>query len=396
VLAKRAIALLGATGSIGASTLKVLRLHPERFSLFAVSAHSQVAALLAICREFSPAVVVLTDPNAQAELRAGLAQAGLRPSVLIGRAGLVEIAQHTAVDTVVAAVVGAAGLPSTLAAARAGKRILLANKESLVIGGALVTQAAQASGALLLPVDSEHNALFQCLPITRPFSAAHGIRALWLTASGGPFLHTPAAELAAITPAQACAHPRWNMGRKISVDSATLMNKGLEVIEAHWLFQLPPAQIKVVVHPQSTLHGMVEYVDGSFVAQLGSPDMCTPIAHALAWPDRITAGVTPLDPLSMGQLAFQAPDLQRFPALGLAYAALQAGPAACVVLNAANEVAVERFLNGALAFVDIPRVINACLQRDFLSSAPHSALALDLGAILALDAEVRAEALRHI
>jgi 1-deoxy-D-xylulose-5-phosphate reductoisomerase len=294
---------------------------------------------------------------------------------------LSALASAANVDTVVAAIVGAAGLPSTLAAARAGKRILLANKESLVCGGHLVTQAAAESGALLLPVDSEHNALFQCLPKSADQRATQmaGVRTLWLTASGGPFREFSAEQLRTATPTQACAHPNWSMGRKISVDSATLMNKGLEVIEARALFAAEPAQMRVVVHPQSIVHSLVEYTDGSFLAQLSAPDMCTPIAHALAYPERIESGAKALDLLALSALQFEAPDLQRFPCLQLAFDAMRSGAAAQVVLNAANEIAVEAFLNNRLAFTAIASVINECLQRADLHS-PDS-----LNAILELD-----------
>lgn len=386
----RKIALLGGTGSIGLSTLKVMRLHPDKYRLFGVSAHQQIAPLFEICKEFRPSIVVLSDPSRCADFQKMLGGiGGYEPELLLGQSALNELAAHAEVDTVVAAIVGAAGLASTFAAASSGKRILLANKEALVIGGALVTGAARRSGAQLMPVDSEHNALFQCLPSQRPFTANMGIKSLWLTASGGPFRLASAAMLASATPDQACAHPRWVMGRKISVDSATLMNKGLEVIEAHWLFGLKASDIHVVIHPQSTLHSMVEYVDGSFLAQLGSPDMCTPIAHALAWPERIEAGVARLDPLTMGALDFSAPDFERFPALQLAYDALNAGSAACVVLNAANEIAVERFLNGQLPFMAIYQAINACLQHEFLSSTPSQAQLQSVESVLALDLRAR-------
>jgi 1-deoxy-D-xylulose-5-phosphate reductoisomerase len=386
----RNVALLGGTGSIGQSTLKVLRLHPEKYRLYGVSAHRQIAPLFEICKEFRPSMIVLSDARVRADFQQMLSSiAGYRPELLIGQSALTDLAAHHEVDTVVAAIVGAAGLASTYAAAASGKRILLANKEALVIGGDLVTAAAQKSGAQLLPVDSEHNALFQCLPAQRPFTANMGIKSLWLTASGGPFRTASAELLASATPEQACAHPRWIMGRKISVDSATLMNKGLEVIEAHWLFGLKASDIHVVIHPQSTLHSMVEYIDGSFLAQLGSPDMCTPIAHALAWPERIDAGVARLNPLTMGTLDFSAPDFARFPALQLAYDALNAGSAACVVLNAANEIAVERFLNGQLAFMAIYQAINACLQHEFLSSTPSQAQLQSVESVLALDLRAR-------
>jgi 1-deoxy-D-xylulose-5-phosphate reductoisomerase len=388
------VVILGATGSIGQSTLKVLRLHPERFRLFGVSAHRNLDKLAQICVEFRPAVAVVANAADVAELRtlmtAKLGQSAPSIDIHVGPEALVALARGAEVDTVVAAIVGAAGLPSTLAAAASGKRLLLANKESLVVGGALVSAAAARSGALILPIDSEHNALLQCLPPARPIGPNHGVAKLWLTASGGPFRSFSQAMLAEVTPEQACAHPVWQMGKKISVDSATLMNKGLEVIEAHWLFGLPAAQIDVVVHPQSIVHSLVEYVDGSFLAQLGSPDMCTPIAYALSYPDRINAGVTRLDPLTLSTLHFEAPDRTRFPCLQLAYDVLAAGPSAAVILNAANEVAVERFLNGALSFVGIAQLINECLQLSPIQSAAIGAN--NLADVLALDAWARVQA----
>ena len=390
------VVLLGATGSIGQSTLKVLRLHPERFALYAVAANKQSELLLSICREFRPRFAILTDQAASAELQTWLRAEQLPTEVLRGAQALSEVSALSEVAIVVAAIVGAAGLPATLSAVKAGKRVLLANKEALVVGGALITDAARASGAFLLPVDSEHNALFQCLSPElrgRHSSQVHakaGLIKLWLTASGGPFLHASEQQLANVTPAQACAHPNWTMGRKISVDSATLMNKGLEVIEAHWLFGLAAKQIEVVIHPQSTVHALVQYCDGSFLAQLSSPDMCTPIAHALSYPDRIAAGVQVLDPLTMGPLQFSAPDRQRFPCLKLAYDALSVGGAAAIVLNAANEVAVESFLNLYLPFVRIPEIINECLQQLPLTSVRS------LDEILHADAQARSAAKRLI
>ncbi len=367
----RQIALLGATGSIGQSTLKVLRLHPEKYQLYGGSAYRKLAELARICIEFRPNIAIVADAAAAVSLREMLP--GNAPEILIGEQALCALASASEVDTVVAAIVGAAGLPSTLAAAHAGKRILLANKESLVIAGALVTQAAQTSGARIIPVDSEHNALLQCLPPapagqTSKIHSTLGVAKLWLTASGGPFRNCSSDQLAYVTPDQACAHPNWQMGRKISVDSATLMNKGLEVIEAYWLFGLGQEQIEVVVHPQSIVHSLVEYIDGSFLAQLGSPDMCTPIAYALAFPDRIDAGVKQLNLRELGALTFEAPDATRFPCLKLAFDALKTGGSAPVVLNAANEIAVEGFLNGMLAFNAIPAVINECLQRSPIQS----------------------------
>ncbi len=373
------IALLGATGSIGLSTLKVLRLHPDRYVLSAISGHRQGDALLNIAQEFRPRTAWIDASECSAERRRQFAAVGCE--LLCQPDELTGMASAAGVDTVIAAIVGAAGLPSTLAAAASGKRVLLANKESLVCGGHLVTAAALRSGALLLPVDSEHNALFQCLPKSADARATHlsGVRTLWLTASGGPFRHLSTEQLRAVTPEQACAHPNWSMGRKISVDSATLMNKGLEVIEARVLFAAEPEQMQVVVHPQSIVHSLVEYVDGSFLAQLSAPDMCTPIAHALAYPDRIESGTMPLNLLEMNALQFEAPDLQRFPCLSLAFDAMRAGAGAQVVLNAANEIAVDSFLNNRLAFTAIASVINECLQRADLQSPDslHDILELD-------------------
>ena len=384
----RQIALLGATGSIGRSTLKVLRLHPDKYQLFGVSAYRNLAELARICLEFKPRIAVVADAEAAIRLREMLPENN-ELEIWIGGQALNTLASTSEVDIVVAAIVGAAGLPSTLAAAIAGKRILLANKESLVIAGALVTQTAQKSGALIIPLDSEHNALLQCLPPARsaPFAkiyATAGVAKLWLTASGGPFRNFSVKQLAEVTPDQACAHPNWQMGRKISVDSATLMNKGLEVIEAYWLFGLGQDQIEVVVHPQSIIHSLVEYIDGSFLAQLGSPDMCTPIAYALAYPERIAAGVKQLDLRELTALTFEAPDQLRFPCLKLAFDALKAGESAPVVLNAANEIAVEGFLNGVLAFNAIPTLINECLQRSPIQSTHN------LGDILSVDRQSRA------
>ena len=384
----RQIALLGATGSIGRSTLKVLRLHPDKYQLFGVSAYRNLAELARICLEFKPRIAVVADAEAAIRLREMLPENN-ELEIWIGGQALNTLASTSEVDIVVAAIVGAAGLPSTLAAAIAGKRILLANKESLVIAGALVTQTAQKSGALIIPLDSEHNALLQCLPPARsaPLAkiyATAGVAKLWLTASGGPFRNFSVKQLAEVTPDQACAHPNWQMGRKISVDSATLMNKGLEVIEAYWLFGLGQDQIEVVVHPQSIIHSLVEYIDGSFLAQLGSPDMCTPIAYALAYPERIAAGVKQLDLRELTALTFEAPDQLRFPCLKLAFDALKAGESAPVVLNAANEIAVEGFLNGVLAFNAIPTLINECLQRSPIQSMHN------LGDILSVDSQSRA------
>jgi 1-deoxy-D-xylulose-5-phosphate reductoisomerase len=357
------VAVFGSTGSIGTSTLDVLGRHPDRFSVTALAAASSHERLLEQCRAHRPRIAVLEDPAAAAALERALRAEGLATEVACGAEALVAVAGASDVDAVMAAIVGAAGLPSTLAAATAGKRVLLANKESLVVGGALLVEAARRGGASLIPIDSEHNAIFQCMPhgieTGRP---GRGVRRILLTASGGPFLRTARERLARVTPEQACAHPRWNMGRKISVDSATLMNKGLELIEACVLFGMEPRQVEVVVHPQSIVHSMVEYVDGSILAQLGNPDMRTPIAHALGWPERIPSGVESLDLVAAARLDFEAPDVGRFPALRLAREAAEAGGTAPAVLNAANEVAVAAFLEGRLGFLGIPEVIESVLD----------------------------------
>ncbi len=361
----RVVALLGATGSIGDSTLDVIARHPQRFTVAALAAHRNWEKLAELCRAFRPAYAALHDADAARVLEEVLAREGLPTRVLAGTQGLVEIATLPEVDTVLAAIVGAAGLVPTLAAARAGKRILLANKEALVIGGALFMRAVEQGGATLLPIDSEHNAIFQCLPPAHVRSPAKGgVSRILLTASGGPFRTRPVAELADVTPDEACAHPNWSMGRKISVDSATMMNKGLEVIEAHWLFGAPRAAIEVIVHPQSVIHSLVEYVDGSVLAQLGHPDMRTPIAQALAFPGRVDAGVPRLDLAQLAALTFAAPDLDRFPCLRLAYAALDAGGTAPIALNAANEIAVAAFLRGASRFGDIASACEAVLAQE--------------------------------
>jgi 1-deoxy-D-xylulose-5-phosphate reductoisomerase len=381
----RSICLLGATGSIGRSTLDLIARHPQRFRLHTVVAARDDAALADICIQMRPTRAVMADPEAAMRLRARLADAGCLTEVEQGRAAITAAAAQPEVDTVVAAIVGAAGLEPTLAAAHAGKRILLANKESMVCAGALLMHAADAGGAVLLPIDSEHNAIFQCLPTghTRPPA---GVRQLWLTASGGPFRGWKRAELEQVTAAQACAHPNWIMGPKISVDSATLMNKGLEVIEASFLFGLPRERIRVVIHPQSTVHSLVEYADGSFLAQLGSADMRIPIAHALAWPERIESGAPVLDLTALARLDFSEPDLDAFPCLRLACEALEAGGTAPAILNAANEVAVAAFLNGRLGFPGIAATVNEALNRIALSSAGS------LEAVLAADAQARAAA----
>ncbi|RZI80976.1 MAG: 1-deoxy-D-xylulose-5-phosphate reductoisomerase, partial [Pseudomonas sp.] len=353
------------TGSIGLSTLDVIGRHPERYQVFALSGYSQVEQLLALCLRYSPAFAVVPSADAALRLRADLAAAGSATEVLEGEAGLCQVAAASEVDVVMAAIVGAAGLRPTLAAVEAGKKVLLANKEALVMSGALFMDAVRRSGAVLLPIDSEHNAIFQCLPgdYARGLGAV-GVRRILLTASGGPFRETPSAQLEAVTPEQACAHPNWSMGRKISVDSASMMNKGLELIEACWLFDAAPAQVEVVVHPQSVIHSLVDYVDGSVLAQLGNPDMRTPIANALAWPERIDSGVAPLDLFAIARLDFQAPDPQRFPCLHLARQAAEAGHSAPAVLNAANEVAVEAFLQRRIRFPEIAGMIEQVLEQE--------------------------------
>jgi len=380
----RTISVLGATGSIGDSALDVVARHPDHFTVAALTAHRKWERLAELCRRHRPAVAALSDPDAARALERALAGEGLPTRVLAGEAGLVDAAALPAADTVIAAIVGAAGLRPTLAAAHTGKRILLANKEALVIGGAAFMAAVEDGGATLLPIDSEHNAIFQCLPAGYARNpAASGVRRILLTASGGPFRTRPHAELAAVTVDEACAHPNWVMGRKISVDSATMMNKGLEMIEAHWLFGVARESIEVVVHPESVVHSLVEYVDGSVLAQLGHPDMRTPIAQALAFPDRVDAGVPALELVRRGSLTFEAPDLDRFPCLALAYAALGAGGTAPAVLNAANEVAVAAFLGGRIRYTDIAPACAEALAR--LPARPvHT-----LDDALAADAEAR-------
>ena len=360
----QAVSILGSTGSIGVSTLDVISRHRDRFHVLALTAHSNVLKLAEQCSFHDAAYAVIAQAELAQELTAALKKLGCKAEVLCGPEGLVEAASLSQAAIVMAAIVGAAGLAPTLAAAKAGKKILLANKESLVIAGSLFMQAAKAAGAIVLPVDSEHNAIFQSLPADwQEGLHACGVERIILTASGGPFLDTPASGLAGITPQQACKHPNWQMGRKISVDSATLMNKGLELIEAHWLFGADPDQLEVVVHPQSIVHSMVAYRDGSVLAQLGTPDMRTPIAHALAWPDRIEAGVERLNLTRMGELTFREPDLERFPCLALAYAALRDSASAAITLNAANEVAVQCFLENRIRFDQIATVVAGVLER---------------------------------
>ena len=385
--APRRVTVLGSTGSIGLNTLDVIARHPARFSVFALSCARRWRELLAQCRQWKPAYAVAADPLAARKLRSALRAEGIATQVLEGEAGLVEIAAHPQADSVMAAIVGAAGLAPALAAARAGKRVLLANKEALVMAGGIFMAEVQRAGACLLPIDSEHNAVFQSMPTGYMGDFAHaGVRRILLTASGGPFRTTPVEALSAITPEQAVAHPKWAMGKKISVDSATLMNKGLEVIEAHWLFNAPADKIEVVIHPQSVIHSLVEYADGSVLAQLGNPDMRTPIAHALAWPQRIDSGAATLDLFAVAQLDFERPDHLRFPCLDLAYRALRAGGNAAAILNAANEVAVAAFLDRRLPFLKIADVIAAVLD-----AVPQDAMA-DMAAVLEADRQGRAAA----
>ncbi|WP_433886327.1 1-deoxy-D-xylulose-5-phosphate reductoisomerase [Pseudomonas vranovensis] len=359
------ITVLGATGSIGLSTLDVIARHPDRYQVFALSGYSRLQELLALCLRHTPVFAVVPSAEAAQQLREGLATAGSSTEVLVGEDGLCQVAAAAEVDAVMAAIVGAAGLRPTLAAVEAGKKVLLANKEALVMSGALFMQAVRRSGAVLLPIDSEHNAIFQCLPGDYSRGLAQvGVRRILLTASGGPFRETPMAELMDVSPEQACAHPNWSMGRKISVDSASMMNKGLELIEACWLFDARPSQVEVVVHPQSVIHSLVDYVDGSVLAQLGNPDMRTPIANALAWPERIDSGVAPLDLFAVARLDFKAPDEQRFPCLRLAREAAEAGNSAPAMLNAANEVAVEAFLQRRIRFPEIASMIEQVLDQE--------------------------------
>ncbi|AWF82188.1 1-deoxy-D-xylulose-5-phosphate reductoisomerase [Microbulbifer sp. A4B17] len=355
------ITVLGSTGSIGVSTLDVLARHPEKYSVFALTARERVADLAQQCRRFKPQYAVVVDEMRAEELRALLAGEA-DTQVLSGVDGLCRVASDSCVDTVMAAIVGAAGLRPTLAAVEAGKKVLLANKEALVMAGPIFERALSGSGTHLLPIDSEHNAIFQCLPFPCGDLGSAGVEKILLTGSGGPFRTRAANELAAVTPSEACAHPNWSMGRKISVDSATMMNKGLEFIEACYLFNARPEQIEIVVHPQSIVHSMVQYRDGSLLAQMGNPDMRTPIAHALAFPQRIDAGVPALDLIAQGRLDFEVPDFERFPCLRLAREAINEGKSAPTVLNAANEIAVEAFLEGRLAFTDIPRIIEKVMN----------------------------------
>ena len=385
------LTILGSTGSIGESTLDVVSRHPEKFRVFALAGHKQVEKLAAQCRTFRPEYAVVADAEHAVRLEALLKRDGTATQVLHGAQALVDVASANEVSGVMCAIVGAAGLPSALAAAQKGKTIYLANKETLVVSGALFMETARANGAAVLPIDSEHNAIFQVLP--RDYTGRlneHGIRSIILTASGGPFLTADLGTFDSITPAQAVKHPNWSMGRKISVDSATMMNKGLELIEAHWLFNCPPDKLEVVIHPQSVIHSMVRYRDGSVLAQLGNPDMRTPIAYCLGLPERIDSGVGDLDFDSLSALTFQKPDFDRFPCLKLAYEAMNAGGAAPCVLNAANEAAVAAFLDGQIKFTDIAKTVAHCLAQDFSD---------DLGNIenlLAQDAVTRRQAQEFI
>ncbi|AOB27012.1 MULTISPECIES: 1-deoxy-D-xylulose-5-phosphate reductoisomerase [Bordetella] len=384
------VAVLGSTGSIGDSTLDVIARHPDRLGVYALSAYSRMDKLAAQAAACGAAVVVVPDDAAAARFRAAWRGNAAVPEVRVGPRALAETAAAPECTTVMAAIVGAAGLPAALAAAQAGKRVLLANKEALVAAGSLFMAAVRDNGAELLPIDSEHNAIFQCMPqgarATAPTAPAPGVRRLLLTASGGPFRRQDPADLHEVTPAQACAHPNWSMGRKISVDSATMLNKGLEVIEAHWLFAMPSERIDVLVHPQSVVHSMVEYEDGSVLAQLGQPDMRTPIAYGLGFPERLASGVGLLDLTRWGRLDFERPDLQRFPCLALSFEALRAGQPACVALNAANEIAVAAFLEGRLRYTWIARVIEAVLE---WQAKQASVTLTSLDDVLDLDARAR-------
>ena len=381
----RQVAILGSTGSIGVNTLDVIRAHPDRFKVVALTAAKQVDLLAQQCFEFKPSIAVVSDADGAARLSKLLLEKKINTQVLYGPQALVNAVIDSDCDTVMAAIVGAAGLVPALAAAKAGKRVLLANKEALVMSGDLFMHAMKEGGGELLPIDSEHNAIFQCLPeqFSKEPNPRLGVEELWLTASGGPFRNTPLDQLANITPEQACAHPNWVMGRKISVDSATMMNKGLEVIEAFWLFGLPLEKIKVLIHPQSVVHSMVRYRDGSVLAQLGQPDMRTPIAYGLAWPERIDAGVAPLSLTQLASLSFAEPELTRFPCLSLAFAAAKVGGTAPAVLNAANEIAVAAFLDEGLPYLQIPAVVEKVLN------AIPSSGANSLEVILSIDTRAR-------
>lgn len=386
-MTQQVLTILGSTGSIGESTLDVVSRHPEKFRVFALAGHRQVDKLAVQCKQFRPEYAVVGDAGHAAELEKKLKQEGISTQVLYGSQALIDVASADEVSGVMCAIVGAAGLPSALAAAQKGKTIYLANKETLVVSGALFMETARQNSATVLPIDSEHNAIFQVLP--RDYTGRlneHGINSIILTASGGPFLNTDLSTFDSITPEQAVKHPNWSMGRKISVDSASMMNKGLELIEAHWLFNCPPEKLEVVIHPQSVIHSMVRYRDGSVLAQLGNPDMRTPIAYCLGLPERIDSGVGELDFGALSALTFQKPDFDRFPCLKLAYQAMNAGGSAPCVLNAANEVAVAAFLDKRIKFTDIAKVVAHCLAQDF-SDGRH-----DIEGLLAQDAQTRRQA----
>jgi 1-deoxy-D-xylulose-5-phosphate reductoisomerase len=378
------VTVLGATGSIGVSTLNVIAQHPQRYRVVALTANRQVERIVAQCREFSPEYVVMADADAAEQVRQQLKTEGIEATVLSGVEGLETVATLEQTQQVMAAIVGAAGLRPTLAAVKAGKRILLANKESLVMSGKIFMDAVQASGAELLPIDSEHNAIFQSMPgnFSRGLKEV-GVQRILLTASGGPFLNSDMTQLETVTPEQACAHPNWKMGRKISVDSATMMNKGLEVIEACWLFGTTPDRIQVVIHPQSIIHSMVSYDDGSVLAQMGNPDMRTPIAHAMAWPERMSSGVEELNLFDIARLDFEEPDTDRFPCLRLAYEAMEAGDTQPAILNAANEIAVQAFLDDKLTFMAIPKIIEKTMEQLKEHSSPQNIISLET--VLAAD-----------
>ena len=386
-MTQQVLTILGSTGSIGESTLDVVSRHPEKFRVFALAGHRQVDKLAAQCKQFRPEYAVVGDAGHAAELEKKLKQESIDTQVLYGAQALIDVASADEVSGVMCAIVGAAGLPSALAAAQKGKTIYLANKETLVVSGALFMETARQNGATVLPIDSEHNAIFQVLP--RDYTGRlneHGINSIILTASGGPFLNTDLSTFDSITPEQAVKHPNWSMGRKISVDSASMMNKGLELIEAHWLFNCPPEKLEVVIHPQSVIHSMVRYRDGSVLAQLGNPDMRTPIAYCLGLPERIDSGVGELDFGALSAVTFQKPDFDRFPCLKLAYQAMNAGGTAPCVLNAANEVAVAAFLDKRIKFTDIAKVVAHCLAQNF-SDGRH-----DIEGLLAQDAQTRRQA----
>ena len=387
----QSLTILGSTGSIGTSTLDVVGRHPDKYRIFALTANKQVDLLYKQCIQFNPVYAVLLDDGAAVKLRALLREAGLKTEVLCGVDALEAVSSLPEVDTVMAAIVGAAGLRPTLAAAHAGKKILLANKETLVMAGNVFMDAVRESGSALLPIDSEHNAIFQALPHDyKGDMAGSGVARILLTASGGPFRTTPLENLQQVTPDQACRHPNWTMGRKISVDSASMMNKGLEVIEARWLFNVDARDIQVVIHPQSVIHSLVEYIDGSVIAQLGNPDMRTPIAYGLAYPHRIDSGVASLDLFKIARLDFSEPDFARFPCLALAYQALRAGGSAPAVLNAANEVAVAAFLDHEISFLSVARVIESVLT----SMPVHDVACLD--DVLEADASARCAANQQV